>query len=1079
VIRTVADDRERPRVTAFRETLDGFTLWPGVALSAATPTQEINQLRERLATARGDLPFGMVADETVIGYAELGRRIPGRCYQFGVPLVGWDLPWELGRLAAHTGRGRGGTAFSVTLLGCGIGVDGQWRDSFHYPRLRIEARGASQHGAFLRWVPAKDPGDRPKGHRPTFVDLSVLTAAVCGGEVAGPAEAARLLGTAWPEPTGDPIEDARCECAALVALYGAGTGALAELAPGLAPHQAWSTGSIVRHSRRRARIAPAAESMSDVPLATKGAVAGAFLGPRVEARLVGVATPMALVDLRSTYPGCFSALGLTRLLTAERIEFEDATEEFQAFLDAPDLTRRIFDPSTEKRWGATIVVLTASDGAVLPAMVEWAPGRVGGTVAPMRFKGIPGLSYSWCDVAHAVALGGTLTIERALRPVAWGTQRLRPYRMPDGVEVDLRRMDLGDAWRECRERMGTAVAKLGGNVDTFGAGAQHDRRVVARAVEVTGYSITGDAHSTPSVRPEVPAEDTSLLLAGAVTALCRMVVGLAIARIEAVGGAVAHVATDSIAVPASKEGGLWPCPGGSHRTADGREAIRLLRFDELRAILAESDALLGHHGSPAWKEECASLTEPTMGVVFGTNKVLLGRLDDGGEWQLVRSSDADLGGHLTDPTGTGERLDDGRWKWSADLERQLFVAAIDIDSARPIAMPPLPDFANRLAIRPGRATTWPELQQLRLATGDPTVMPLARFIQCEVGGRTGSPVALGHHTGPADWPSLDWRLDGAPVRLEILGDDGARQYSGGDTHVPRRVVVRTVADHLRQWLAEHDPSMSGPRRGLRSQVAVETDPSLVRLVGIDGEADADGRARPSTLTYGQLAPVAATLAASNAAALSRTTGIPQRTLRRYRSGQRTPRDEHAALIVSEALNASVRSCICGADLPGRRSDEKWCGDPCRKRHERARTPEDRADGMLRSLAIRIEGVASLEPAALAASPKLRPTIVRALDAGIPSDALVNAVAAFGPLTSARSPVGALVARIQQVTEHHQTAATQQAALRARGARSHGRLLGALVGVGEASAEEATAELDNAYADAELASIATAAYGEHG
>ena len=43
--------------------------------------------------------------------------------------------------------------------------------------------------------------------------------------------------------------------------------------------------------------------------------------------------------------------------------------------------------------------------------------------------------------------------------------------------------------------------------------------------------------------------------------------------------------TDSMAVVASERGGLVPCPGGSHRTKDGREAIRALSWAQVREIV--------------------------------------------------------------------------------------------------------------------------------------------------------------------------------------------------------------------------------------------------------------------------------------------------------------------------------------------------------------------------------------------------------------------------------------------------------------------------------------------------------------
>ena len=374
-----------------------------------------------------------------------------------------------------------------------------------------------------------------------------------------------------------------------------------------------------------------------------------------------------------------------------------------------------------------------------------------------------------------------------------------------------------------------------GNAGTFGLPARHDRRNLDRSEPVIGYGPHGEACTATTRHPEVPANDTSLLLAGAVTSICRMILALVHCAIEDAGGTVAHVATDSVAVPASRDGGLWPCPGGPHRMPDGREAIRLLTFDQLRTIMARFDALLGHRNRPAWKEECGSLTLPTMGVVLGVNKVVLGRPDQNGIWELVRSTDADLGGHLIDPTGSGRRTEDGRWWWAADLERHLLAAAIETDHSRAIAVPNnLPSWADRLSLRAERASTWSELRHLRKATGDPAVMPFARYMRAETGGKDGGPVALGHHLDPEAWPGIDFRLGGAPVALVVPGPEGEPRHVAGDGQALRRVAVRTVADHLSRWLREVDPSMVGPRRGLRTAEPVHTNPALVHVVGRSG-----------------------------------------------------------------------------------------------------------------------------------------------------------------------------------------------------------------------------------------------------
>jgi hypothetical protein len=97
--------------------------------------------------------------------------------------------------------------------------------------------------------------------------------------------------------------------------------------------------------------------------------------------------------------------------------------------------------------------------------------------------------------------------------------------MPDGVEVDLREVDLGDAWCDYRERTATTLAKLGGISDTFGFPSRFDlRRGRERATSI--YGPDGMCHEQIARVVATPAAHTNLLLAGAVTAQCIGVVGV-------------------------------------------------------------------------------------------------------------------------------------------------------------------------------------------------------------------------------------------------------------------------------------------------------------------------------------------------------------------------------------------------------------------------------------------------------------------------------------------------------------------------------------------------------------------------
>jgi hypothetical protein len=734
------------------------------------------------------------------------------------------------------------------------------------------------------------------------------------------------------------LDRARAECKALLPLYRAAVARLSELAPGMAPGEAFSTGSAVAHNRRVAGIPPSALAMAGVSDDDKGDAAGAFGGPRVEAALVGVAVPMAVLDLNSAHAGSFSVLRLTPYLIASTIEFEDARDEFLALLDSPDLTERLLDPATAAAWGPTLVSIESSDGAAFPATVDWTSTRHGGTVASLFFP--DGMAYPvfWFHAALAKARGGEFTIGRVRRPVA-GTpvSGLKRYRLFDGSTVDFRRECLGLAWRRARDRIG-GPAKLGGNVDTYGLGARYDRKAFDREIALAAKGIHGEALWTRTRRPEYPAEFTSLLLSGAVAGFTSFVVGLTELLLSSLGGVLAHVSTDSIAVPCSSESGLTPMPGGSSSLPDGQPAIKRLTPAELLDVTSKLDPLMGYGGHPAWKEVASTLTDPTWGVIFGSNKLVLARQDETGAWQLVQSSDADMGGHVMDPTGTGARTADGRWQWAADLELCLFKAALSTPVDRRIAVPDdLPEFADALDLSERQAMTWKELVQLRRATGDPTILPLARYVQVKTGGRSASPVALGHHPDPAIWVSRDFRLHGKPVCIDVLGPDGVPRFAAGDPNARRHVIGHTIRDHAAGWLREHDPSMTGPARGLRRPTAVRTDRSLVHYVGRSVE-DLDAVAHPvlefeATEGWGQLRRRARVIGAAEIARLS---GMSRRTASDVLFEHAEPGPETMAPIADAVALAVPRICpVCGAMFYGPPSKET-CSTRCRVRRWRDR-----------------------------------------------------------------------------------------------------------------------------------------------
>jgi hypothetical protein len=147
-----------------------------------------------------------------------------------------------------------------------------------------------------------------------------------------------------------------------------------------------------------------------------------------------------------------------------------------------------------------------------------------------------------------------------------------------------------------------------------------------------------------------------------------------------------------------------------------------------------------------------------------------------------------------------------------------------------------------------------------------------------------------------------------------------------------------VADHLVRWLNEFDPSMEGPKRGLRHPVAVRSHPSLLSVVGKAGEVlfadkvDPEREPVAPQLVYGspgveELRNRAIMLGRRE---LARRTELSDSRYRRFVEGSETS-DETLSLVARAAQmdTASRRCSYPGCERPAR-PRSITCSEACRK-----------------------------------------------------------------------------------------------------------------------------------------------------
>jgi transcriptional regulator with XRE-family HTH domain len=964
VLHCHVDDCERTERAIAVELLDGMPVQVllGLPDEAARADAAVWAI-EREATS---VAPGVVAAVGTGDLGMLGRFVAKRCWNRRAGLVAFDFGWVVGRFASNVRNAKGGGA-SLGLTGCGWHhrETGCWQDSHYYPRIRLTSRGGEDSGAFAGWIPPRERRKTRQRLGGPFVGLRVLGGAL-GWDVGSPAALAASGGIDWPERE-NPLDQLLQEALVLAECYRALVAELADVAPGLPPQACWSAGSIMAHALRQAGSRSPAETTATLCPEAIGAAAASFHGCETSASLVGIATTLCLADLNWTFPAMLSLLGLTAHLAADHFEMVpvDVGQVADLFRSA-GLRERLDVRAFWASIGNLFVVVEPHGEASLPCQRETGD-RWRFVVTPLDLSGGT-LPVHACHLIRPALAGCLPPLVSAFRVEPRGTaEGLKPLRLPSGDLVDLVTGDLGRALIDERRHADaiddplvrdrwTARAKGEAVSGAWGIFGRVDRQRPKRIASVrTGsdgkerrvwrypktemvwaYGPAGEELSITTPRPDVPGPCTLWHFASAIPGTCDAFVATTCHDVEVTyGGTVAAIAVDSIVVPVSRAGGLEACPGGPHRLPDGREAVRRLTPDEFRSVLARADTVLHPDGGSAWKIECETLDKPSIGLVIALNKLLLGRQDEDGHFELVRSSDTGMGDHFIDPTGTGAHLDDGRTAWVAELQERFLSEVVARENDAPLRVPSdLPEWADRPALRPRQASTLDDLRRLRRQSGDPDVGLFARYVTGSNGGER-PPVCLGVGRDPATWQSWPWRRDGRPCRIGVQDRSGALVVSDGTGPL---FVVPTVCDIFRDWLTENDLTMAGPTRGLRHVLPVRSHPALVEVVGRSGELAGD-RTEDDPLVFSSGAPLAR-IASASAAELARRSGLSPRAVQDIVYGRAAPSEGTLRRLLPAVVSVGDPA-RCAADNECRHAEDglgavlargrrRWCGRPCKE-----------------------------------------------------------------------------------------------------------------------------------------------------
>jgi hypothetical protein len=628
---TRVDAAQRLTFGSFRYVHEGECVDQGLFHGADLPEKDLATLKRYVLTHSDGQRLRLLTLREFLcgreGYAGLFRQIyKGRCL-----FVAFNHPFDLSRIAHDFTDARKRFAGGFSL---GIWPDQRWLDrdlrNRHRPRIaikHIDSKRAliglsSREGIDEEdLIPEESRTSKPeedyifRGH---FLDLHTLAFSLTDRNYSleGACEA---FGVEHPKQrvtrhgvvTNNYIDYNRRDVLATSELA---VKLLEEydrhpISASLQETKAYSPASIGKAYLRIMGIRPILERQHHFPKRYLGYAQSAFFGGRTSAHVRKVAVPVVYTDFLSMYPTVNSLMGLWRFVTARKIEVIDhcqsSIRRFLNGLTANDLFKR----KTWKKMTAFVRVIP--NGDILPSRARYSAESKDWQVAVNHLYAQSdspndALWFSLPDVVASKLLYGRVPqIVDAFRIEARGTlDGLQPTRLRGAVEVDPRARDFFRVVIEERRRLSQRTdlseierkrldkaLKVLANATSYGIYAEMIREESDKKVHVTCHGIDAEPYPCRVAHPEKTGEYCFPPLASLITGAARLMLALLDHSVRKMGGTYAMEDTDSMAIVATRQGGLVPCQGGHKRMKDGSAAVMAFSWKQVDQIANRFSAL--------------------------------------------------------------------------------------------------------------------------------------------------------------------------------------------------------------------------------------------------------------------------------------------------------------------------------------------------------------------------------------------------------------------------------------------------------------------------------------------------------
>lgn len=509
-------------------------------------------------------------------------------YDLRATIVGFNLPFDLSRLAIRHGSARGSMRGGFTFT---LSTDKR------LPAVRVKhlSRRASfiDFAAPFRQRAARS--DRRRGwtraRRGYFLDVNTLAHAMLSRSFSL-GTLAEHLGTATrktaTEEHGGPltsdyiayaVQDTQVTWECHVAL----TQRYADLQLTVPAHRVYSEASLGKGYLGAMGVRPWREVQLDAPPHIIGIIMSTFFGGRSEVRIRREVRQVVLCDFLSMYPTVCTLMGLWRFVIADGMTWHEDTEAVRALIESvtrDDLKR----PNTWQRL-ATLVQIEP-DGDVVPVRAGY-PGSDAATIGLNHLTTSKPLWFTLADCITAKLLTGQIPrvlraltfkagkLQRGLRPVEINGDaefRVRPNQddfycrlIELRQQVKQQRDAASGAERERLDAVQNAL-KIAANATSYGIYAEVNVTDVDEPRAVRVHTGSGESYEIATRKVEEPGRNFHPLVATLITGAARLMLALAeslvtdanlnwvfcdtdsmaIARPEDVDEAVFHTRVDDI-----------------------------------------------------------------------------------------------------------------------------------------------------------------------------------------------------------------------------------------------------------------------------------------------------------------------------------------------------------------------------------------------------------------------------------------------------------------------------------------------------------------------------------------------------